>query len=297
MDKYYNKIDPFPTIKDGEICDPILWYCDSDSYDIKTRNIYVSNFRMLLNKLINLITYSNCPIPNFELQLRLILQGFAPIFKSQEYGLVTGWGSLYGISIYNRFTNWLVTQPVLGTYEGTIDKDAVIIYNTELDKQGGSVVLNRLKYYAKQLTDLQVSLDVYTINSRATTAVVTRDDTTRNALNEFYGKIKNGDYTFPLAANGVLPTHAPLLATDREYFKPLEIMECIDKLIIQFSEEFGVEKRDVKKERMIVDEVQSDTNYLLWNVSSMLRSQYEGICKVNKLFNTNWEMAFVGERL
>lgn len=294
-----NMIDILPNIPDGStqdcgLCDPtFIELCGVKEYDINTRNLYISNFRHLLLKLCNLYNYENCPIPTIEIEIRLIMQGFAPIFKT-SYGWVTGWGSLYGISIYNHFTNWLVSQPVLGTHEGVINKDGFIIYNTQLDKSGGSIVLTRLQYYTKMITDLQVSLDMYAINSRAMTAVIARDDQTKSALDSFYERLKAGDLSFPLAANGVLPTHAPLLNNDRKYFEPLEITDCIDRLQMQFSEEFGINKIEEKAERMVADEVNADKNYLAWSASAMASSRLDGIRNFNAATGSNVQLKFVG---
>lgn len=295
-----NVIDPLSNLTNGEtydpkFCDPtFIQLCGANNYDINTRNMYISNFFHLLLKLCNLYNYENLPIPQIELEVRLIMQGQATIFKHHVYGWVTGWGSLYGVSIYNHCTNWLVTQPLLGENQGTIDLDGFVIYNTQLDKSGGSIVLRRLQYYAKMITDLQVSLDMYTINSRAMTAVITRDDITQKALDAFYDRLKAGDLSFPLAANGVLPTHAPLLQSDRKYFEPLQILDSIDRLQMQFCEEFGINKIEEKAERMVADEVNADKNYLAWSASSMALSRLEGFKNFNRLTNHNVEVKFIG---
>lgn len=295
-------IDLLPNVKDGEnvppkfcVNDPMfLQLCGVSNYEIATRPLYVSNFMHYLLKLCNLYQYENLPIPAIELEIRLIMQGFCTIFRTPADGWVTGWGSLYGISKYNHFTNWLVTQPVLGEHNGVIGKNGFVIYNTQLDKNGGSIVLSRLQYYAKQMTDFQVSLDMYTINTRAMSAVITRDDQTQSSLNEFYRRLKEGDLSYPLAANGVLPTHAPLMQPDREYFKPLDIFECMEKLDIRFAEEFGVSKIEEKSERMVVEEVHADRSYLAWNAAGMAMSRIEGFNDFNTATRSNVKLSFMG---
>lgn len=297
-----NLIDLLPKVKDGENLPPkfctndpqFLNICGAENYEIATRPLYVSNFMHYLLKLCNLFQYENLPIPAVELEIRLIMQGFCTIFHTDKWGWVTGWGSLNGISKYNHFTNWLVTQPVLGEHAGVIGKDGFVIYNTQLDKNGGSMVLSRLQYYAKQMTDLQVSLDMYTINTRAMTAVITRDDQTQSSLTEFYKRLKEGDLSYPLAANGVLPTHAPLMQPDREYFKPLDIIECMDRLDIRFAEEFGISKLQEKPERMVVEEVQADQSYLTWNIAGMAYSRLEGFDDFNTATGSNVKLSYIG---
>lgn len=295
-------IDLMPNIPDGAIVEPkycdhtFLALCGCNDYNIKTKPVYQSNFLNLLLRLCNLYTYENLPetLPQIELEIRLIMQGQATIFYSDIYGWVTGWGSLYGISIYNHFTDWIVTQPILGENRGTIGKNGFVIYNTQLDKSGGSIVLNRLRYYAKILTDLQVSLDMYAINTRAISTVIARDDVTKNALQDYYARLKDGDLSVPLAANGVLPTHADLLKNDREYFRPDDILNCIDHINMQFSEEFGILKLQEKPERMVTDEVQADASYLAWNASAMALSRMEGIAQFNAATGSNVKLNFIG---
>lgn len=285
--------------KDGEIIEPK--YCDPqylrltgyNQYDIDTQTLYLTNFNHLLMKLCSLYNYENLPIPQIELEIRLIMQGQCTIFFTKEYGWVTGWGSLYGISIYNHYTKWLVTQPILGEHSGTIDIDGFVIYNTPLDKSGGSIVLKRLQYYAKMITDLQVSLDMYTINSRAISGVTVKDDQSKNALVDFFKRLKAGDLSVPVVATGVLTPHTPILTNDREYFRPVDVLDCIDRLMTQFSEEFGINKIDEKAERMVVEEVNADRRYLAWNAAAMSLSRLEGFEKFNKLTNNNVKISLI----
>lgn len=295
-----NMIDVLPNVENGDIvepcfCDPqFMTLCGANEYDINTRNLYVSNFRQLLLRLCTLYNYENLPLPQIELEIRLIMQGNATIFRHPVYGWVTGWGSLYGISIYNHFTDWIVTQPILGENRGKIGLNGFVIYNTQLDKSGGSIVLRRLQYYAKMLTDLQVSLDMYTINSRAMPAVIARDDTTKNSLIDFFKRLKAGDLSVPLAANGVLPTHAPLLNSEREYFRPLEVLDSIDRIQTQFCEEFGINKIEEKAERMVADEVNADRSFLAWSASAMAYSRLVGLNEFNKATKNNVQISFIG---
>lgn len=297
-----NNIDLLPKVNDGDIVEPhycdsnYLTLCGANDYDIDTKNMYISNFDHLLLQLCNLYHYENLPetLPQIELEIRLIMQGQATIFQHPEFGWVTGWGSLYGVSIYNHFTNWLVTQPILGENSGIIDLNGFVIYNTQLDKSGGSIVLRRLQYYAKMLTDLQVSLDMYTINSRAMPAVIARDDITKNSLIDFFKRLKAGNLSVPLAANGVLPTHAPLLNNEREYFRPVEVLDSIDKIQMQFCEEFGINKIEEKSERMVEAEVNADKTYLTWNTAAMALSRIEGFKNFNIATKNNVQVKYIG---
>lgn len=285
--------------KDGEIVNPPFggmkpeeyFACGNEKgyYKIKTRSMYLSNFRHLLNLLCSLFDYENCPIPTFEIEWRLMLQGFIPIYKHPIYGLVTSWGSLSGVSIYGHYTKFISTQPVLGNKTGKIGIDGEVIYNTPQDiTDGESVVLSRLKFYAKLLTDLDVSMSVYTVNTRAMSSTVARDDRSRSALTLYYDKLEEGDYTIPLCETGVLPTHSPLIESEnREMFRPIEMQDLKERIIKQFAEEFGIPKTKDKAERMVVAEVLTQETFTNWNIWAMCKARYDGIQKVNALYGTN----------
>lgn len=285
--------------KDGEIVNPAFggmkpdeyYACGKESpyYKILTSSMYMSNFRHLINLLCSLFDYENCPIPTFEIEWRLMLQGFIPVYMHKVYGLVTSWGSLSGVSIYGHYTDFISTQPVLGTKRGKIGVDGEVIYNTPQDiTDGESIVLNRLRYYAKMLTDLDVSMSVYTINSRAMSTPVARDDRSQTALTLYYDKLQEGEYTIPLCETGVLPTHSSLLENEnRELFRPTEMQDLKERIIKQFAEEFGIPKTKDKAERMVVAEVLTQETFTNWNIWAMAKARYDGINKVNALYGTN----------
>ena len=66
-----------------------------------------------------------------------------------------------------------------------------------------------------------------------------------------------------------------------------DVLELRSRLLSQFLEDIGVRRRDTKKERLITDEVQADTELLLLNLVDMYDYWSKGAQEINDLWGFN----------
>lgn len=254
-------------------------------------------FEFWIDKLIliasSVFKYTNLPanLPQWEIEKRLIMQGNCFVFKNEIYGVITSFGGLSGVDIYNNADSFNYAQAVLGSKSGLQNlKDGVIIYGTSLDKIYGSrgVVGKRLQYYADLLSDIDVSRQVGLINNRSMATVIAKSDNALNELKQYYAKLQEGELVTPKIISGVLETTENLIkATNNTGYTLNDFDVAQQNIIKSFYRDFGISYSTEKKERLISDEISADNDGLDINISDMLKCREVGVKTVNNLFGTS----------
>lgn len=253
-------------------------------------------FEVWLDKLFLIATrifkYSNLPanLPSWEIEKRLIMAGNCFVFKNRVYGVVTSFGGLSGVDIYNNANSFNYAQSVLGSKSGLRDlKDGVIVYGTSLDKIYGSrgVIGKRLQWYADQLSDIDVSRQVGLINNRSMCTVIAKSDNALNELRTYYQKLQDGEFVTPKIFSGVLESTENLIKSATVQGYTLNDFDVAQQNLIKaFYRDFGISYATEKKERLITDEVAADDDALDINIADMLECRQTGINSINNLFGT-----------
>lgn len=254
-------------------------------------------FKVWVDKLllivVRLFKYENLPpnLPQWEIEKRLIMAGNCFVFKNEIYGVITSFGGLSGVDIYNNANSFNYAQAVLGSKSGMQNMvDGVIVYGTSLDKLYGArgVIGARIQYYADILSDIDVSRQVGLINNRSINSVIAKSDNALNELKSFYAKLQDGDLVVPKIASGVLDATENILKQSGNNigYSLSEFDVAQQNIIEMFYHDFGITYSPEKKERLIVDEINADNGALGINISDMLECRQDGINAINNLFGT-----------
>lgn len=241
----------------------------------------------------NMLKFKNLPanLPHYELMRRIIWQGFAPVWKDPVYGLVTSWGSKYGVGIYNNATEFIYSQPALGSGRKVIGKDGVIIYGTSEDRlTGSSGVLGRaIELYADMLATVDVSLQLITINTRGMNTLYAKSDNARNSIALWYDNLIKGKIYTPVFDDEMFAETGSMLSSD--FMEIKNMVNDLEKLktsyLKQFYNQFGIQYIEQKAERVITDEVEGDKDCFSINIYDILYNVAEGIDEMNNLFDTS----------
>lgn len=237
--------------------------------------------------------YEGLPVnlPAWEIEQRLILQGCTGIWRDPIYGVVTAWGAKKGVGIYNNATGYVAAQAVLGDFEGTDGVDCVIGYNTSKDKNysGSSVIGARLVYYANILADIDLSMSMISINSRAMNTIGAKTDNAVNTIELWYRSLERGETYVPLLETGVFADVVPLISKDCADARGMsqDLLALKSQYLKQYYNWSGVSYIQKKAERMVTDEVEADEDMLSINIYDQLACRAEMIAKMNILFDTN----------
>lgn len=255
-----------------------------------TAFVYRLHLRSLVNILMRLFVWENLPpnLPAEELETRLLWQGFATVFHHKTYGLVTATGSVYGQNIYSYGNKYSYSQTVLGSGNGENYINGITIYNTAADRYGGSVCRDVVKHFAKTLADIDVSITVRVINSRASNGIMAHTTAAKKTLEEYYKKLENGDYFIPCAPTAITDSYSQMIQHDvSRADKITDLLTLKSQIMRDFYAYFGIQTVQHKNERLIADEINSDTDFLSANIQDLLAQRQRGAKAINDLFGTN----------
>lgn len=253
-------------------------------------NVWVDKLLLIVSRV---FTYDNLPpnLPQWEIEKRLIMGGNCFVFKNKTYGVITSFGALSGVDIYNNASEFNYAQAVIGSKSGLKNMvDGVIMYGTSIDKLFGSrgAIGRRIQFYADMLSDIDVSRQVGLINNRGITSVIAKSDNALNELKAFYAKLQDGDLVVPRIASGVLDATENLLkqSSNNQGYSLQEFDVTQQNILKQFYHDFGIAFASEKRERLLTDEVAADNEALDINIADMLACRQDGINAINNLYGT-----------
>lgn len=263
-----------------------------DAADVETGINYWRN--KLLNICLQLFQWDGLPdsLPQRELELHLILYGYATIFEHSKNGLVVAPSSIFGDDLYFNPYRSTWSQPVLGSGTLNIGTGGEVIYNSELQYKaimwhtdgGMKTFIDR---YARMLADIESTISIYTVNCRITDYAVAKNDKVKNGLKAFFDKIKAGHREIIgdeqiLAGFQSIP-RAVSSATD----KIGDLLIARDKILEMFYRDLGVQMYQPKKAQVTEDEVEANNQVLVISTDDMLEERKAGADRVNVHYGTN----------
>lgn len=243
---------------------------------------------LLTEKATGMYLYRNLPasLPMDQIELRLILNGYCVIFTDKKTGeIVTCNGGLSGIDKYYLPTDFVYAQPALGSGKLKVWKNCVIIYNNSIDKYARVGLSEIIMRTARLLADIDASINIITINNRATKLNVAANKSVAKTVDNAMQAIADGT-VYTINTNSLLDMYKTLdwnSSTKQQQLQ--ELLDAKEQILTGFLSEIGVKNMKEKKERLITDEVTADQQVLTINVDDMLSSRQQGVAGLNKMFN------------
>lgn len=255
----------------------------------KERNIriYTNN---TLNKISTMFKYHGIPdsIPQHNLENFLITKGFACIAKVDN-NLYAFTGGLGGEpNPYNEPTICTVANPALKlSKDFIIDSDCVIIRNDSY-MQG---MLDIIERYSTFLVETDITTNIALINTRLTTIFSTGDNQTMESAKQYLTDITNGK--LGVVADNTFIESLKLNNVQRNQRIFDELITLNQYLKASLLNEIGLNANtQLKKERLISAEVESNSDSFYPVVDDMLNQRRVGLEKVNNMFGTNITVEF-----
>lgn len=264
-------------------------YDNTKLYPVKyVKRGYYFYLRLLFEKCLGMFKYYNLPksLPAEEIEKRLIWFGFCGIFNDKKYGLTACDGGLSGVDQYYRPKEFTYAQPELGSGVLKINDECIIIYNTQSDVVQPYGFKELIQRYARLLADIDSSINIQVVNSRATKLNSVADDITAKTVNSCMNALESGEL-YTVNQESLIDRWQP---KDWNTAHPDTIEKLINarqSILNAFLEEIGVKSINEKRERMISDEVSADNQLLMVNTDDLLYKRNQGINAVNELFGTD----------
>lgn len=268
-------------------------------YDVaKVEAGYRYWFSKLLNVCLKMFEYDGLPesLPARELELNLLITGHAVVLVAPgtQGELFTPLTSVAGVSRYYQpeWAVWSNPDILNSGQRWFFDKDCINIWNCSLQESMWYIPLDGSMYtficrYARQLADIESSINMYTVNTRATSMPVSDDNTVKESIKLFFKKLIKGERAIVTDSTIVEKFRSVNILEGHLNDTLNDLLVARDKILEQFYRDIGIRMYNPKRAQVTESELESNDQLLLICHDDMLKCRQEGIEKVNEMFGTN----------
>lgn len=242
-------------------------------------------FSRFLNLAINRFTWSNLPpgIESRKLEEFLIRYGMVAFFNDENYGnMILPCFNTSDLNVYYEPTE----VNVMGNkFDKKISVDDVVIIRNNATADND---YDDLLTFANRINEIELTMDI-NLNAQKTPFVVLCDEKERLTFKNIINEVRKFKYaifgTKNLKMNSVdvLNTSSPYLLDKLQQQKRELYNELLSFL--------GINNNNVeKRERLLVDEVNANNEFILVNLEHMYEERKKACDLINAKFGTNIEV-------
>lgn len=275
-----------------------LQYADLDEMIISYPEAYDHCYNRLLQLVYNLIIIDGEPesIEDTFLKFCIFVNGKATFFNtdSEDGGVLR---ALNGVpadipDVYYMPEDMIVDNPTFTrTYQLKRGEDCEVVYCRAIDRYtggGGTGGLGSLiRITAQLLADNILSLNIAQKNTRLSVALTADDEATKRSAEEAMRAMYAGEPFKCVMGNlvGTLQGVPVNITTTNRYI--VDLIQAQQYILAHFFEQIGLQTHDqLKKERLITDEINDNADMAIYNIYSIIESINEGLNRVNAMFGT-----------
>ena len=263
------------------------------------RNGYDYWFFKILNLLLQMFEYENLPeaLPAREIECNLLLTGHACIVPVNDGTLFCPLSQIYGFDRYYQPDRMVFANPIINSSrEWKIHKDCEVIYNNSLKDSIWYIKTDNSLYtfigrYARQLADIESTINIYMVNARLTSAPVTDDNNVAQSIKAFFKSLASGKREV-ITDSSMIENfrNVDFLNNRITQDKANDWLIARDKILEQMYRDLGIRMYNPKRAQVTESELESNDQLLLIAADDMLKARQEGIERVNRMFGTNIEV-------
>lgn len=251
-------------------------------------------FWKLYNIVIDMFEYEGLPerIKKEDIENSLILLGYATIFDRKGH-LYSVFSRIYDYDYAYQPTKMVYANPrLVDPHIYTIGEDCAVIYNTSMRYRVWNLKVDGGLYtfiarYARQLADIESTLNIYTVNSRITSYPSADGEKMASSIKAFFDKVTMGQRA--VISDDAIINRFRNIDINRSSIRDgvNDWLIARDKTLEQFYRDIGVRMNNPKKAQVNEEEIEANDQLLLISLDDMLIARQEGIDRVNDLFGTN----------
>lgn len=252
-------------------------------------------FNKILHKCLTIVKYNELPesLPSREVALNMIITGHGIFFNKGGDMYVTP-TTLYDNqnSPYFYPQSAVYAQPYLGSDNLQIGKNCEIVYCNSLQdnifmfpSDGG--LLTFIQRYARQLADIESTINIYLVNCRLTSFPTAANDQVKSSIERLFEKLTLGKRSV-ISDNAIVEQFRNIDINRSSVHDGInDLLIARDKILEQLYRDIGIRMYNPKKAQVNEEELESNDQLLVINTSDMIDTQNEGFERVNKMFGTN----------
>lgn len=215
------------------------------------------------------------------------------IVGTRDYGVIPLSTGVSGNNIWNRPSQFVTANHIIGEIRGTIGVDGAAVYLNGDKYCNGRAFINLISNYAYKLAAIDCSIDVNLLNSRAAMIFDCADSKQQAEAKAIYEKISRGEPAVFVS----LSAATSYKGDGRLNFHTLNVGQTyiVDKLqdakrtcLNEFLNIIGVKTANTdKKERLITSEVESNNSEISYGISYINNSLEKGCNVARRLYGIN----------
>ena len=223
----------------------------------------------------------------------LFKNGFLTVFEENGVNYCLNCG-VSGINVYNRPTDVIVSNPILGNINKKIGNDCELLYFNFINGCMSSIE-PLIKRYALLLAQCDGTLNTTLMNSRVAHIFECENDGDLRTMQKIYDDVTSGR---PCAFikkgkdplnNGIIKDFLNVKNT----YIGNDILLTKRTILCEFLTEIGINNANTqKRERLNSDEVNANNNEIMCLISVWLNTMQRCLEKINTMFNLNVNVEF-----
>lgn len=244
---------------------------------------FIKYFTQFFNLALNIFKWEDTgEVESRFIERTLIENGYCFVYQDNDYGLICMPCSLVGLNIYNEPTHIQITSPLISKTL-KID-DGILIYNNYTKTGLIPIIMN----YVDRLTEIETTINT-NIYLQKTPYIIVADKKTEKSIREVANQITNNEPVIVVKSSIVENLQNLELHTN---FVAPELFELKQKIENEFLTFIGLNNNSQtnKKERLIVDEVNVNNDYINRNVDILYNAREIACKKINEKFGVNWKV-------
>lgn len=244
---------------------------------------FIKYFTQFFNLSLNIFKWENTgEIESRFIERTLIENGYCFVYSDPDYGLVCMPCTLVGLNIYNEPTQIQITSPLISKTLNA--SDGVLIYNNYTKTGLMPIIIN----YVDRLTEIETTINT-NIYLQKTPYIIVADKKTEKSIREVANQITNNEPVIVVKSTIAENLQNLTLNTNFVADKLLELKQKIENEFLTFIGLNNNSQTD-KKERMLVDEINVNNDYINRNVDILYNARELACEKINEKFGVNWKV-------
>ena len=220
----------------------------------------------------------------------LLINGYFTVTNDDNGVLLPLKCGVSGVNVFNRGTTAIIANPVVGSFNRTIGVDCELVYLQQ--KQGSRFRSLKpvLTLYAQKLANCDAAIDINLFNSRLPFIFQAPDQTVADSFKAMYDEIAQGNPAIFVDENlGKLLQNESgsniIVFKGKENFIADVVQNEKMQIINEFLTTIGINTANTtKRERQIVDEVNSNNIEIKANIKLWKQNVEECCERVNTMF-------------
>lgn len=261
-------------------------------YDFRDKKRNLDSFiRYMLIRTLQMFKYEGLPetLPAEELEKMLQVEGFAFVTEHEGnlYAFTGGLGGVQGI--YGEPTEIVVSSPALSLNKTfRINDDGVLISNDYM--RMGLIPL--ISQYGTILTENTITMILSTINKRTNNLISVNDSNTAESARQYLKKLEDGELGF-IMENRLYESLKAKTVVENSSTRLTDLIELHQYTKASLFNELGLNSNfNMKKERLITQEIEINSNSIYPLVDNMLECRQKAVDKINKKYGTSITVEF-----